>query len=131
MMALEKNTLIAFHLRSPSVSGGKDWIGSVTDSGVLHTYWGKTGRINQHASKAGSRTLLLRIVQEQLNKGYRKIDEYEQGKGWLLERGTRSKAAPVPPLSGKEEDSSPAEREVISPPETLIRDGQQILAWDF
>ena len=124
MIPLEKDTLIAFHLRASSVSGGKDWIGSVTAAGALHTRWGKTGQVNQHATKTGSRALLLRSVQEKLGKGYRKIDEYEPGRGWLSEKTGVS--------AGNKSDTRPSTRTSNKqPPAKLIRDSQQTLAWDF
>ena len=50
---LQTNTTHAVHLRAATATGSKDWVGSVTSQGELHTYWGKTGHINQHAGKRG------------------------------------------------------------------------------
>ena len=42
---LQPNTTYAVHLRAPSTSGGKDWVGSITAQGEVHTYWGRTNQI--------------------------------------------------------------------------------------
>jgi hypothetical protein len=99
---LETNTIYAVHLRSPSSSGGKDWIGAVTSTGEIHTYWGKTGAINQHAAKVGNSTKLQEIIREKVQKGYSQIDEYDPGQGWFSQRQQTQPAAatdsmPTPP----------------------------------
>lgn len=64
---LQPNTTYAVHLRAASSSGGKDWVGSVTAQGEIHTYWGKTGQINQHAGKPGDAQTLNNIISQKKN----------------------------------------------------------------
>ena len=81
---LQPNTTYAAHLRAPSSSGGKDWIGSVTSQREIHTYWGKTGQINQHAAKPGDATNLNRLISQKMNGKDRDtlVDEYMPHIGW-------------------------------------------------
>ena len=81
---LQPDTTYAVHLRAPSSSGGKDWIGSVTANGEIHTYWGKTGQINQHAAKPGDISGLLKIIGQKQNgrSHYKQVDEYTPEHGW-------------------------------------------------
>lgn len=73
----------AVHLRADSVSGGKDWVGAIDNAGNLHSYWGKTGNISNHASKKVYRSsAFYDLVQEKLAKGYKQIDAYTKGSGW-------------------------------------------------
>lgn len=115
---LEKNTLCAVHLRSPSISGGKDWIGCLTASGELYTFWGKTGSINQQSQKPGSQAQLLKLIKEKQAKGYRIVDEFRNGLGWQSQSETVT--------------STPQAITNPSPPnQLLVRDSQNTLAWDF
>ena len=79
---LSPNTVYAIHLRASSVSGGKDWIGSVTGNYEIHTFWGKTGLIHQHAAKPGNNLDLQKIIDQKKNKGYSFVDDYTEQKGW-------------------------------------------------
>ncbi len=115
---LERGTRYAVHLRAPSVSGGKDWIGSLTAAGTIHTFWGKTGQINQHAGKPGDRNLLARLIREKQAKGYRLIDEYHEGNGWRSRPEAPGADRPKPQASA-------------APPTRLLRDTLDTLAWDF
>ena len=85
---LHPDTIFAAHLRAPSVSGGKDWVGAVTSMGEIHTYWGKTGAISQHAAKPGDAWGLNKIItqKKQGKDKYVPIDEYDQNKGWKSQR---------------------------------------------
>ena len=66
----------AFWLRSPSSSGGKDWIGCLTDRGVF-TLWGKTGQVNQSsAPKRTSQDLLSALLNKKKAKGYTVIARF-------------------------------------------------------
>ena len=82
---IKSDTTYAVHLRAPSVSGGKDWVGSVTAQGEIHTYWGRTGAISHHAGKPGDIAALNKIIsQKRLGKdSYVLIDEYTPQQGWL------------------------------------------------
>ena len=93
---LQTNTTYAVHLRAATATGSKDWVGSVTSQGELHTYWGKTGHINQHAGKRGDLTALNGIVSQKVNgeNQYRQVDEYTPHQGW---QSQRTQAAPPPP----------------------------------
>ena len=81
---LQPQTIYAVHLRAVSVSGGKDWVGSVTSHGEIHTYWGQTGRICQHAAKPGDITALNKISTQktQGKDKYQLVDEYIPEQGW-------------------------------------------------
>ena len=96
---LRPNTTYAVHLRAASASGGKDWVGSVTGSGEIHTYWGKTGQINQHAAKPGGLPELHKIVNQKQNgkDQYTQVDLYTPQQGWLSQRPPTVKPQPVPP----------------------------------
>jgi hypothetical protein len=122
---LEPRTLLAVHLRSPSRSGGKDWVGSITAESEIHTFWGKTGQVNQHAVKKGSHQQLLQLIRSKYAKGYALVDEYRDGSGWS------SQAETCRP-EGKEtnENLANGRRPVIKPP-VLLRDDGDTLAWDF
>ena len=65
---LHPDATYAIHLRAASRSGGKDWVGSLTSQGEIHTYWGKTGHINQHAAKPGDMHALQRIIDQKKNE---------------------------------------------------------------
>lgn len=81
---LRPDTVYAVHLRAQSVSGGKDWVGSVTANNEIHTYWGRTGKIVQHAGKPGDMTGLLKIIDQKQNgkDRYTLVDEFTQQEGW-------------------------------------------------
>ena len=81
MHPLPNGTEYGIHLRAPSASGGKDWVGTVTGN-IVTTYWGKTGTIGNHASKTGDRSALNLIIREKVIKGYVQIDEYSFISGW-------------------------------------------------
>lgn len=83
---LSPNTVYAIHLRASSVSGGKDWIGSVTGNCEIHTFWGKTGLIHQHAAKQGNNLDLQKIIDQKKNKGYSFVDDYTEQKGWSSQK---------------------------------------------
>ena len=100
---LQPNTTYAVHLRAVSVSGGKEWVGSVTATGEIHTYWGKTDQINQHAAKPGDLTALNKIIDQKQNgkDRYIQVDTYTQKDGWTSQR---KQSAPPPeskPRPGK------------------------------
>lgn len=81
---LPANTVYAVHLRAASVTGGKDWVGAVTGNCEIHTFWGKTGQINQTAAKPGNNIDLQKLI-DQKKKGkdqYFQVDDYTQKVGW-------------------------------------------------
>lgn len=93
---LQPNTTYAAHLRAPSTSGGKDWVGSFTAQGEIHTYWGKTGQINQHAGKPGDATSLNRLISQKMNgkDKYTLVDEYMPHVGWKSQSSQTQAVSP-------------------------------------
>jgi hypothetical protein len=77
------NVSYGIWMRSPSVSGGKDWLGFVTDREVV-SQWGKTGMVQQAKSISDQPSVLDldRKVREKRAKGYQVLGEYHLGKGW-------------------------------------------------
>ena len=116
MITLPKEIKMAIHLRSPSSSGGKDWIGGVDDSGFLHSFWGKTHQVNQHKRKPGSLAELDRLIRSQLDKGYKRIAQYHWQNGWVP-------ASEGPPVKAH----TPQHKR--KPVKIVISD--QALSWDF
>ena len=76
-------------LRANSSSGGKDWLGFLTDNDVV-SQWGKTGQVNQNKSisPAPSRNFLNQKIQEKKNKGYRLVGEWFPETGWSHQQQT-------------------------------------------
>jgi hypothetical protein len=70
-------------MRAPSSSGGKDWLGFVTDTGVV-SQWGKTGMVLQSKTISDRPSVLEldRKVREKRAKGYQVLGEYHPGRGW-------------------------------------------------
>ena len=94
-------------LRANSSSGGKDWLGFLTDHDVV-SQWGKTGQVNQSKTigLAPSRTFLDQKIEEKKRKGYRLIGEWFPGSGWSHQR--QPPAAPPPePTRTKTTASTP------------------------
>ncbi|QXE87371.1 hypothetical protein KP003_02890 [Geomonas nitrogeniifigens] len=112
----------AVHLRAPSVSGGKDWVGAVTQNGEIHTYWGKSGQIIQHAAKPGDMTALQKIItQKKTGKDqYTQVDEYSPQHGWQSQRTQQSPKGSAQPATS----AAPLVDWPTSAPETAIQ-------WDF
>lgn len=81
---LPANTVYAIHLRAASSSGGKDWVGAVTSNCEIHSFWGKTGYINQHSSKGGDNLDLHKIVNQKIHgkDRYQRVDDFTQQNGW-------------------------------------------------
>ena len=104
---LPNQTARAIHLRAPSTSGGKDWIGIVTTDpfygGKLWVINGKTKNIlngggQGRAVKApGTEQSLIATVRKKLDAGYIHLDEYEARCGWHSQPSSQpAKAAPLP-----------------------------------
>ena len=120
---LQPNTTYAVHLRAPSTSGGKDWVGSITAQGEVHTYWGRTNQINQHAAKPGGLSELTKII-DQKKRGkdkYSMVDEYTPQQGWRSQ-GNQAQA-PVS-TSSKPKVQLPTVDWVVEAPAESIQ-------WDF
>ena len=87
-------------MRAPSTSGGKDWIGFITNAVVI-SFWGKTDQVNQTASICDHphRHVLNAKIQEKNMKGYRILGELLPTMGWTWKHGvTVPQQAPPPPL---------------------------------
>ena len=119
---LQLNTTYAIHLRAASSSGGKDWIGSVTAQGEIHTYWGKTGQIIQHAGKPGDAQSLNKIIGQKMNgkDKYIQVDEYHSQQGWQSQR--KQTAAPSQPKAPKP---------VAAPIVDWVEASNASIKWDF
>jgi hypothetical protein len=94
-MFVPGNTQYGVWMRSPSSSGGKDWLGFLTDREVI-SQWGKTGQVNQSKviDPASSRNFLDRKIEEKKGKGYRVLGEWFPATGWSHQQPTQ----PDPPL---------------------------------
>ena len=100
-MPIPSNTTYGIWMRAPSSSGGKDWLGFVTDTGVV-SQWGKTGMVLQSKAISDRPSVLDldRKVREKRSKGYQVLGEYRPGRGWshLPKTNTKPKiTAPPPP----------------------------------
>jgi hypothetical protein len=82
-LPIPNNTSYGIWMRSPSSSGGKDWLGFVTDGEVI-SQWGKTGVVNQSKTISDRPSVLDldRKVREKRAKGYQVLGEYHPGRGW-------------------------------------------------
>ena len=97
-MNIPGNTQYGIWLRAPSVSGGKDWVGFLTDRDVI-SQWGKTGQVNQSKTigPVPSRTFLDQKIEEKKGKGYRLIGEWFPSSGWSHQRQPSPAPPPEPP----------------------------------
>jgi len=124
---LQHDTIYAVHLRAASSSGGKDWVGSVTALGEIHTYWGKTGHIKQHAGKRGDTYTLNKIILQKMQgkDKYNQIDEYSQQQGWQSQRQqTPQQAAPAVAKPKPQVVTKPIAVDWVDAPAAAIQ-------WDF
>ena len=122
---LPTDTLIGFHLRSPSRSGGKDWVGCLTGGGTFHRYWGKTGQINQHKHSKGNHHELQKLVKQKQAKGYRIIDTFHSPAVWQSQQesqGASVKATLEPRPLTPATEADPIE---------ITASPRHTLAWDF
>ena len=117
---LQPEARYAVHLRSPSPSGGKDWVGSITTTNQIHVYWGKTGVVTQHNNRAGTVRELDLIIAKKIAKGYRKVDQFHRETGWLSLQSE----------TGKHPYSS-TEPVIPVKPVNLTVNTSQTLCWDF
>jgi hypothetical protein len=83
ILVLPQTTIYAWHLRSPSVSGGKDWIICVTSTGT-YAKFGKTGAVNQtrKVSDCTSKIEAMARMNAKLGEQYRLIDTFDAKTGW-------------------------------------------------
>lgn len=119
---LQPNTTYAVHLRAASSSGGKDWVGSVTAQGEIHTYWGKTGQIIQHAGKPGDGPALNKIISQKMHgkDKYTQVDEFHLQQGWQSQR--QQTPAPSQPKAPKP---------VAAPIVDWVEAPNASIKWDF
>jgi len=111
-------TVRAVHLRKPSVSGGKDWIGVYTTAsefnGHLVVINGKTSLISRGGGQCrpvkdlGSHNNVQVAVNKKIAEGYAVVDEYDQSGGWLSQRPPVTAAPPPPPPPQPVTPSKPA-----------------------
>ena len=114
-MNVPGNTQYGIWLRAPSVSGGKDWLGFLTDREVI-SQWGKTGQVNQSKTigPAPSRTFLDQKIEEKKGKGYRLIGEWFPGSGWSHQRQPPPAPPPEPPRSRTTTTTPPVSSTVMT-----------------
>ena len=107
-MFVPGNTQYGIWLRAPSSSGGKDWLGFLTDREVI-SQWGKTGQVNQSKTigPAPSRIFLDQKIEEKKGKGYRLVGEWFPGSGWSHQRQTPPVTLPDPPQRNRPASSTP------------------------
>ena len=107
-MFVPGNTQYGIWLRAPSSSGGKDWLGFLTDREVI-SQWGKTGQVNQSKTigPAPSRIFLDQKIEEKKGKGYRLVGEWFPGSGWSHQRQTQPVTPPDPPQQNRPTNSTP------------------------
>ena len=125
---LQPNTTYAVHLRAASSSGGKDWVGSVTANGEIHTFWGRTNQVHQHAAKPGNRTALLKLVsQKQTGKDkYYVVDHYDSQLGWS------SLSKDVSPVNPQQpEQQKPQPEPILRPVVDWVDAPNESINWDF
>lgn len=97
-LPIPHNTKYGIWMRASSSSGGKDWLGFVTDASVI-SQWGKTGMVRQSKALCDRPSFpdLDRKVMEKLTKGYRVLGEYHAGRGWThLPSSTANLKTPEP-----------------------------------
>ncbi|MFZ2948964.1 MAG: hypothetical protein WA003_05720 [Desulfuromonadaceae bacterium] len=120
MPHLPPDTTHAVHLRAASTSGGKDWVGAVTGKGEIHTFWGRTAHISQHAARPGDIGALHKLVSQKINgkDRYQKVDEYDPQHGW------QSQIKQVEPQQTKPQAVAAPEVNWVEAPTAAIK-------WDF
>ncbi len=114
-MFVPGNTQYGIWLRAPSSSGGKDWLGFLTDREVI-SQWGKTGQVNQSKTigPAPSRIFLDQKIEEKKGKGYRMVGEWFPGSGWSHQRQTQPATPPDPPPNRPTNSTPPLASQVMS-----------------
>ena len=71
-------------LRSPSSSGGKEWLCFQTDRDV-RSFWGKIGQVNQSTvlCSTSNRHYLEAMAKRKRAKGYQQMMEWNERHGWM------------------------------------------------
>jgi len=107
-MFVPGNTQYGIWMRAPSSSGGKDWLGFLTDREVI-SQWGKSGQVNQSKtiSDRPSRIDLDRKIEEKKGKGYRLVGEWFPDSGWSHQRQTAPVTPPDSPRNTRPASSTP------------------------
>jgi hypothetical protein len=107
-MFVPGNTQYGIWMRAPSSSGGKDWLGFLTDREVI-SQWGKTGQVSQSKtiSDRPSRIDLDQKIEEKKGKGYRIVGEWFPGSGWSHQRQAPPVTPPDPPQRSRPASSTP------------------------
>lgn len=107
-MFVPGKTQYGIWLRAPSSSGGKDWLGFLTDREVI-SQWGKTGQVNQSRtiSDRPSRIDLDKKIEEKKGKGYRLVGEWFPGSSWSHLRQTQPVTPPNPSPRSRPASSTP------------------------
>jgi hypothetical protein len=107
-MFVPGNTQYGIWLRAPSSSGGKDWLGFLTDREVI-SQWGKTGQVNQNKviCPAPSRIILDQKIDEKKGKGYLVVGEWFPGSGWSNQRQSPPVMPPEPQQRNRPTNSTP------------------------
>jgi len=121
---LPADTLIGFHLRAPSSTGGKDYIIYLTNASVLHRRWGKTLQVNQHQQGQGNHRDLQQLVRQKQAKGYRVVDTYHAPAGWQSQQVQRTS-------DQARTEPRPTAPPQLSDPIEIKASSQHSLAWDF
>ena len=86
-------------MRSPSISGGKDWLIFQTRRGIV-TLWGKTGQVNQESPpKPFTLERYWKIADEKQGKGYSEIGTWGEKTGWNMHGQSKASqpSMPTPP----------------------------------
>lgn len=107
-MFVPGNTQYGIWMRAPSSSGGKDWLGFLTDREVI-SQWGKTGQVNQSKviGPAPSRIFLDQKIEEKKAKGYRLVGEWFPGSSWSHLQQNPPATPPDPPQRSRPTNSTP------------------------
>lgn len=113
-MDIPENTDYGVWMRCPNAYGGKDWLGFVTDGGVI-SCWGRTGQVRQSKvlwdhSPQRWMDLLMRKVEEKRRKGYDTLAT-TNGKNWTF-AGAPCEETPIEDFSSEKtesEENPPAE----------------------
>jgi len=107
-MFVPGNTQYGIWMRAPSSSGGKDWLGFLTDREVI-SQWGKTGQVNQNKviGPAPSRVFLDQKIEEKKAKGYRLVGEWFPGSSWSHLQQSPPMTPPAPTERSRPTNGTP------------------------
>jgi len=141
---LPSSIIHAVHLRCPSSSGTKDWVGAIhNDPKYTNTLWvvnGKTkdvlsGGGQGRAVKApGTVQSLWAMVAKKLGEGYALVDEYQAKSGWDSQSNSSTQPNPVPtpqPTPDKAPKPSKPIPPVVKPRTPDIVEKDEDATWCF